>query len=96
MNFNPGSHFLSKIRIDDDYNFSKLHTKGNRNLTKLEGRRNEATKIRGNNAYIDKIHHISSFGNYFFVCKIRKTNFQYFVFLWNSKSRLRVGHSRGD
>ncbi|CAF0705106.1 unnamed protein product [Brachionus calyciflorus] len=48
--------------IDDDYNIMKLHTKGSRNLTRLEGRRNEATKIKANNSYIDKLHHIPSFG----------------------------------
>lgn len=32
-------------------------------MYKLEGRRNEASKIQANNSYLNKINHISSFGN---------------------------------
>ncbi|RNA15279.1 Tubby [Brachionus plicatilis] len=48
--------------IDDDYNISKIHSKGDRNLNKLEGRRNGANTIKANNSYLNKINHISSFG----------------------------------
>lgn len=54
--------FFLNFRIDDDYNLSKIHSKGDRNLNKLEGRRNGANTIKANNSYLKKINHISSFG----------------------------------